>query len=86
MNDAEVSIGIAYKMYECRKAAKTLWGNEYKVKISTYVTALKKVMDSHGYNELKAVLKFMEDPKIKNNEMAVMLFMAAAIEISEEEK
>jgi hypothetical protein len=84
LSKTEMSVGIAHKMYECRKAVKGLWSNEYRVKISTYVMALKKVMDEYGYNELQAVLKFMEDPEIKSNEMAVMLFMAAAIEISEE--
>ena len=86
MNKLELSVGIAQKMYDCRRAAKRLYGSEYKEKVDTYINALKKVMDSEGMNECEAVGKFIEDPEIKSNEMAVMLLMAAAIEISEEEK
>jgi hypothetical protein len=84
LNKMEMSVGIAQKMYDCRRAAKQLLGAEYKVKVDVYIAALKRRMDEFGLNECEAVLKITQDPEIANNEMAVIMLMAAAIEISEE--
>lgn len=83
MANIEEAVGIASKMYRCRKSAKFLFGDEYKSKVQPYITGLRSVMERNDINELKAVLEFTKDPEIANNEMAVIMLMSAALEISE---
>ena len=84
MGKTEQAIWIANRMFQCRKAAKTLWGSEYKSKVAPYIEAVKSVMKGDKVTEIKAVLKITEMPQVKASEMAVILLMSAAIEISEE--
>lgn len=84
MNKTEMSIGIAQKMYNCRKVAKVLLGAKYEERIKFYMQHIKKIIQENGGNEIEAVLSITKDPIIRDNEQDVMLLMAAAIEINEE--
>jgi hypothetical protein len=81
--DIEMTVGIADKLYQCRTKSKSLYGNRYRVKIDTYITSLKIVMDAEGFGVVSAVIWQTLDPEIANNKLSVMLFKAAAIEIWE---
>jgi len=84
MSSAEQIVGMAHKMYRCRNAAKRLLADEYQARVDVYKAALKGVMQKFKCNELEAVLKITADKEIENNEMAVIMLMSAALEISEE--
>lgn len=83
---SEQQIKMAAKLYQCRDAAKALFGNEYKERLNYY----RHVIDQHKLNQqidtLPAVLAICSLPHVKENEMAVMMFMAAAVEIIEPSK
>jgi hypothetical protein len=81
--DIELTVGIADKLYQCRTRSKAILGIEYKVKIDTYISSLKIVMDAQGFGVVSAVIWQTLDPEIANNKLSVMLFKAAAIEIWE---
>ncbi len=76
-------IKIAAKMYDCQEKLKRLYMDEYSEKISFYITALNGVMATEKLDVLKAVLYVSELDSVKDNGMAIMLFMAAAVEIIE---
>jgi len=84
MTNPDLTVGTAQRMYNCRNTLKSQWGNEYNFKISSYVTAIKRVMDSNGLTEYESVVKIVSNPEIEYNERSVMMLMAAAIEINEE--
>ena len=76
-------IQIAAKMYDCQETAMKLFKDEYPKKIQWYVETLKGVMAKENLDELKSVLFVSKLDSVKDNGMAVMLFMAAAVEIIE---
>lgn len=83
MSNVKETIQIAAKMYDCQDTAKKLFKDEYPDKISWYVTTLRGVMEKEKLGELKAVLFVSELDSVKDNGMAIILFMAAAVEIIE---
>ena len=83
MSDIRETVQIAAKMYECQESAMKLFREEYPDKISWYVTTLRGVMAKEKLGELKAVLFVSKMDSVKDNGMAIMLFMAAAVEIIE---
>lgn len=86
MTATEQQVKMAAKLYQCRDAAKKLYGTEYKYKIKWYVDALNGYAKHIGRDTLSAVIEFCSKPDVSVNEMAVMLFMAAAVEIIEPSK
>lgn len=82
----EQQVKLAAKLYECRDAAKSLYGNEYKEKLRWYIARIYEWQKSQKVETLPAVLGICSMPSVKANEMSVMLFMAAAVEIIEPSK
>lgn len=76
-------IMMASKMYGCQESAKKLFGQEYDEKIKWYVDVLKSVMSKEKIGELKSVLFVSKLDSVKENGMAIMMFMAAAVELIE---
>jgi len=74
-------IQIAAKMYNCQETAMKFFKEEYPVKVKGYVDILKTVMAKENLEELKAVLFVSKLDSVKHNGMAIMMFMAAAVEI-----
>lgn len=79
-------IRIAAKLYECQETAKKLYGDEYKDKMKWYIDTLNKYAKLNKTDTLKAVISICKKSPIKENGMAVMLFMAAAVEVIESSK
>jgi hypothetical protein len=86
MGDIEQAVYMANRMYEMRKAAKTLFKDDYKEKVTPYIEIVKNVMMNKELNEVKAVLDIANDNEIRHSEMAVIMLMSAALEISEEKR
>ena len=74
-------IHIASKMYRCQETAMKLFKDEYAEKVKWYVDTLKAVMVKESLDELKAVLFVSNLESVKDNGMAIMMFMSAAVEI-----
>lgn len=79
----EQQVKMAAKLYKCRDTAKKLYGTEYKYKINWYIDALNGYAKYKGLDILPAVIEYCSLDDVKVNGMAVMLFMAAAVEIIE---
>lgn len=77
---------LAAKLYECRDSAKALFGNEYKERVEPYAHKIRQHQINQKIDTLPAVLAICSLPHVKINEMATMLFMAAAVEIIEPSK
>ena len=76
-------IKIAAKMYDCQETAMKFFKEEYPAKVKWYVDTLKAVMSKENIGELEAVLFVSKLDSVKDNAMAVMMFMAASVEIIE---
>lgn len=81
--DIKETIQIAAKMYGCQDSAQKLWRDEYPKKVKWYVDTLRAVMAKEKLGELKAVLFVSKLDSVKDNGIAIMMFMAAAVEIIE---
>jgi peptide deformylase len=77
------AVEIAARIYECQEAAKVLFADEYEKKIKWYKNVILRVCKDHSCDTLKAVLFICNMESIKDNGTAVMMFMAAAVEIVE---
>jgi hypothetical protein len=62
---------------------KSLFGKEYHDKLKWYMEKIDSHAETRNLDTLKAVLELCEMPSVKENGMAVVLFMAAAVEILE---
>lgn len=83
---SEQQIKMAAKLYQCRDAAKALYGTEYQHKIKWYIEALNGYAKYIGKDTLSAAIDYCSKPDVSVNGTAVMLFMAAAVEIIEPSK
>lgn len=79
--ESREQIKIAAKMYKCQETAQKLYREEYDQKVSFYINYVKKFAETTGLGILESILKICEDDEIRNNGMAVMLLMAAGVEI-----
>lgn len=82
----EQQIKMAAKLYKCRDAAKALYGKQYKEKLRWYICRIYDYQKVQKVETLPAVLAICSLASVKENEMAVMSFMAAAVEIIEPSK
>jgi hypothetical protein len=80
------AVEIAARIYECQKAAKILFADKYEEKIKWYKNVILRVCKDRGCDTLKAVLLICNMESVKENGTAVMMFMAAAVEIVEPSK
>lgn len=76
-------IELAAKMYKCHDTAKKLFGEEFKDKISWYTELINKYSQQKEKDILPSVVDLCNLDSVKENGMAMMLFMAAAVEILE---
>ena len=79
-------IKMAAKVYQCQDAAKKIYGKEYPEKVKFYVDFVKAFSEKEQLDTLQSILKICEDKEVLENGMAVMLLMAAAVEIIEPEE
>lgn len=76
-------IEIAAKMYKCQTSAKALFGDEYKSRVQVYKNLIEAHKKKFGLEDLHATMELCSLPSVAENGMAVMLFMAAAVELIE---
>lgn len=74
---------IAAKIYRCQESAMKLFREEYPEKVKWYVDTLRDVMEKEELSELKAVLFVSKLDSVKDNGVAIMMFIAAVAEIIE---
>lgn len=79
-------IQIAAKLYQCQESAQKLFGEEYPLKIRWYIDTLNAFSLKHGLETLNAVICICKENSIRNNGVALMMFIAAAVEIIEPSK
>jgi hypothetical protein len=79
----EELIKLAAKFYRCRDTAKRFYKEEFEEKILPYKQVVSGVAKEKNITELVAVMKICDDDVIKNNGWAIMLLMAAAVELIE---
>lgn len=79
----EQQIKLAAKLYQCRDTAKLFFRDKYEVKLKPY----RNIIDAHqkkfNLEVLPSVLELCSLESVRDNEMATMLFMAAAVEMIE---
>lgn len=78
-------IQIAAKMYHCQKTAMRFFKHEYKEKVQWYKDVLLAANRKDKTDTLKSVLTICNYDAIKQNGMAIIMFMAAAVDIIENE-
>lgn len=79
----EQQIKLAAKLYRCRDTAKRFFKEEFKEKILPYQQVISGIAKEKNIGELEAMMKICEDDVIKNNGWALVLLMAAAVELIE---
>jgi hypothetical protein len=77
----ELEIGIASKLYEMRRLARSLLGEKYAERMGNLREVIEKVQARLGGNELKAAQRLCEDAEI--GPFDKILIMAAAVEMVE---
>jgi hypothetical protein len=82
----EQQIKMAAKLYQCRDAAKALHGAEYETELKWYIARIYDYQKSQKVETLPAVSAICSRPIVKENPSAIMMFMAAAVEIIEPSK
>lgn len=74
---------LAAKLYQCRDTAKRFFRDEYEAKLKPY----RNIIDAHqkkfNLEVLPSVLELCSFESVRDNGMATMLFMAAAVEMIE---
>lgn len=78
------ALDITQKIWKCRETARRFHGENYQAKVKPYVDTLKHVMKALQLDVLAAVLKVSETELYQESPMTQMMFMAAAVEISDE--
>jgi hypothetical protein len=76
---------MSSKLQKQHIAMKNLFGSEFDAKIEWYVTTLQTVMAQEGISILQAVLFVNKLESVKENDMAKVLFNAAAVDMMERE-
>lgn len=79
----EKHIKMAAKLYRCRDTAKRFFKEEFKEKILPYQKVISGIAKQNNIGELDAMLKLCEDDVINTNGWALVLIMAATVEMIE---
>jgi len=79
----EKEIKIAAKLYNCRDTAKRFFADKYEEKLIPYKNAIKKHQETFKLDVLESVLEISNFESLRDNGMATMLLMAAAVELIE---
>jgi len=81
MDLSEKKVDIAHRLYQCRKTAKNLLGDQYTERIAEYQAVIRNWMPHHDNDVLKATLFLAE--KITDHVYGTIFLMAAAVEMLE---
>lgn len=79
----EQQVKLAAKLYQCRDTAKRFFRDEYEVKLKPYKNIIEAHQKKFNLDVLPSVLELCSFESVRDNGMATMLFMAAAVEMVE---
>ena len=79
----EQQVKLAAKLYQCRDTAKRFFSDEYEAKLKPYKNIIEAHQKKFNLDVLPSVLELCSFESVRDNGMATMLFMAAAVEIIE---
>jgi len=79
----EQQVKIAAKLYQCRDTAKRFFRDEYEAKLKPYKNIIESHQKKFNLDVLPSVLELCSLESVRDNGMAIMLFMAAAVEMVE---
>lgn len=82
----EDRIKLAAKLYNCRDAAKRFYKDKYDEKLKPYKNIIEAHKKKFNLEILPSVLELCSFENVRDNGMATMLFMAAAVELIEPSK
>jgi hypothetical protein len=77
------ALKITAKMYECRDAARRLYGTEWPEKRDRYQAYIRACMQMNHVDEFEAVVIISKE--CDNNAVAIMILMGALVELIEPE-
>lgn len=80
---AEQAIGIAHKMYQCRRTLRQLFSSNYQSQVLPYMKAVNEYAEKHGIPLMSATLRLAQGLQMDGHKISVMWVMAAAVEIVE---
>ena len=73
------TVGMAHRMYECRDAARFLFGDKFQAKMTEFAEAIKAVAEAKGCTEIQALNAMGK----KTEGMATICLIAAYVEMVE---
>lgn len=79
-------IKIAAKLYECQETAKMFFKEEYPSKIKWYKDVIVNYQKKNNKDVLQSTLALCQLESVKENGMAIMMFMAATVDLIESDK
>ena len=79
----EEQVKMAARLYGMRDTAKNLYREKYHEKLEWYIRTLKAFAFETKSEILPAVIDLCSKNPVKESGMAIMMFMAAAVEIIE---
>ena len=79
----EQQVKLAAKLYQCRDTAKRFFRDEYEAKLKPYRNIIEAHQKKFNLEVLPSVLELCSFESVRDNGMATMLFMAAAVEMIE---
>lgn len=81
----ELEDTITTKLYESRLQAKAFFNDKYQETVKPYKDLIAVVMKANNIKELPALIKILNDSEFsKTNAMAELMFIAATVELIEE--
>ena len=82
----EEKVKLAAKLYRCRDTAKRFFGDEYHERIDPYKKVISDFSQEKKIGDLEAMMKICEQDLIRDNGWALILLMAASVELIEPTK
>lgn len=79
----EEKIKLAAKLYKCRDSAKSLYREKYPEKIQWYKDVIQNAQKKWKKDVLETTIDLCNLSSIKEEGVAIMMFMAAATELIE---
>ncbi len=80
----EQQVKIAAELYQCRDTAKRFFRDEYEAKLKPYKNIIEAHQKKFNLDVLPSVLELCSFESVRDNGVATMLFMAAAVEMVEQ--
>lgn len=84
MSKAERVVGLTHQLYELRRTARMLRGGQYPDDMVLFKKAILQHAGKHSIEVLPAAIQLGKNAQANGSEIAFMLVMAAAVELSEE--